>query len=331
MAAFPIIDTHLHLWDPLNLCYPWLDGIPLLKQSYLLEGYCAATAGLNIERMVFLQCEVDFSQAMQEAKWVTELAQKDPRIEGIVPWAPLEKGRAARPDLEKLAQIELTGISHHTGITSNRVSGGADIPVCHKCHVFPGRQECLPHRGEKNRLVKGIRRIIQFEPDPEFCLQPGFVEGVRILPEFDFSFDICIAHHQMANTLKFVRQCPEVSFILDHIAKPDIRHQVFEPWKTHLKEFAAMPNVYCKMSGLVVEADMERWTPGDLRPYIDHVLDCFGFDRVMFGGDWPVVLQASTYLRWVETLQAAVAGCSDEEKRKLFHDNAINFYRLGNQ
>ena len=284
MAAFPIVDTHLHLWNPEYLRYPWLDGIPLLNQQYLPEGYSAATASLNIERMVFLQCEVDFLQALDEANWVTQLAQSDPRIEGIIPWAPLEKGRAARPNLETLAQ---------------------------------------------NKLVKGIRRIIQFEPDPEFCLQRDFIEGVWMLPEFGFSFDICINHSQMANTLKFVRQCPEVSMILDHIGKPDIRHQVFEPWKTYLKEFAALPNVRCKMSGLVVEADMEKWTKEDLRPYIDHVLDCFGFDRVMFGGDWPVVLQASTYAHWVETLQWAVAGCSDEERRKLFHDNAIEFYRLG--
>ena len=284
MAVLPIVDTHLHLWDPNNLRYAWLDGIPLLNQKYLPEGYQADTASLNVEKMVFLQCEVDFAQALDEAAWVTSLAKTDPRIEAIVPWAPLEMGRAARPDLETLAE---------------------------------------------NKLVKGIRRIIQFEPDPEFCLQPGFIEGVRMLPEFGFSFDICINHSQMANTLKFVRQCPEVSFILDHIGKPDIRYQVFEPWKTHMKEFAALPNVYCKMSGLVVEADMEKWTKEDLRPYIDHVLDCFGFDRMMFGGDWPVVLQASTYARWVETLEWAVAGCSDEERRKLFHDNAIEFYRLG--
>jgi L-fuconolactonase len=284
MAAFPIVDTHLHLWDPKHLRYSWLDGIPLLNQPYLLEGYSGATASLNIERMVFLQCEVDFAQALDEAKWVAGLAETDPRIEGIVPWAPLEKGRAARPDLEALAPIG---------------------------------------------LVKGIRRIIQFEPDPEFCLQPGFIEGARMLPEFGFSFDICINHAQMPNTLKFVRHCPGVSMILDHIGKPDIRHQAFEPWKTRLKQFAELPNVWCKMSGLVVEADMEHWTPEDLRPYIDHVLDCFGFDRVMFGGDWPVVLQASTYARWVETLQAAVAGCSDEERRKLFYDNAVAFYRLG--
>ena len=105
--------------------------------------------------------------------------------------------------------------------------------------------------------------------------------------------------------IEFVRQCPEVPFILDHIGKPDIRNRVFDPWKDELKTLAEMPNVYCKVSGLVTEADMERWTPEDLKPYIDHVIACFGIDRVMYGGDWPVAFQATEYPRWVETLSWA--------------------------
>jgi L-fuconolactonase len=283
MPDFPIVDTHLHLWNPGQFRYPWLDDIPLLNKPYLLEDYNRATGPVQVEKMVFLQCEVEPSQFMQEAAWITELAGQDTRIQGMVPWAPLELGDEARPHLERLAQ---------------------------------------------NPLVKGIRRIIQFEPDSAFCLRPGFVEGVQALPDYNFSFDICITHPQMANTIRMVEQCPEVSFILDHIGKPDIKQQLFEPWRTELRQLAAFPNVWCKISGLVTEADHQRWTREDLKPYIDHVIDCFGFDRVLYGGDWPVAYQAAEYPRWVETLAWAVEGCSPQELRQLFHDNAIQFYRL---
>jgi L-fuconolactonase len=281
MLDFPIIDTHLHLWNPSLLRYPWLDGDPLLNQPYLLPDYQAATAGVTVERMVFVQCEADFAQFRQEAEWV--LAQPDPRIAGIVAWAPLENGDAARADLDTLAA---------------------------------------------HPRIKGIRRIIQFEPDMEFCLRPGFVKGVQALADYGLSFDICINHLQMPNAIRLVRQCPNVRFILDHIGKPDIKNHLLDPWRAHIQAFAALPNVWCKVSGLVVEADWQRWTADDLRPYLDHVLTSFGADRVMFGGDWPVVLRAARWRQWVDTLDAATAAASADERRKLFHDNAVAFYRL---
>ena len=283
MLNFPIVDTHLHLWDPGYLRYPWLDGNALLNKPYLLDDYNHATGPVAVEKMVFLQCECDPAQFMDEAAWVTELASTEPRIQGIVPWAPLELGDGARPHLEALAQ---------------------------------------------NPLIKGIRRIIQFEADPDFCLRPDFVRGVQALADYGLSFDICIHHGQMANTIQLVGQCPNVQFILDHIGKPDIKQQQLDPWRSELRQLASFPNVWCKMSGLVTEADHQRWQPVDLQPYIDHVLEVFGFDRVMYGGDWPVAYQATSYPRWVATLADAVAGVSADELRKLFRDNAIAFYRL---
>jgi L-fuconolactonase len=284
MVDFPIVDTHLHLWDPKYLRYPWLDAIALLNKPYLLADYRRACGPVQVEKMVFLQCEVEFSQFQEEADWVTLLAQKeDARIAGLVPWAPLELGDGARPALEKLAA---------------------------------------------NPLVKGIRRIIQFEPDPQFCLRPDFVRGVQALPAYGLHFEICIDYTQFANTIKLVQQCPNVTFILDHIGKPNIKDHVLEPWKQEMVLLAELPNVWCKMSGLVTEADHKHWTREDLRPYIDHVLDTFGFDRTMYGGDWPVAYQAAEYPRWVETLAWAVAGCTDAEQRKLFRENALKFYRL---
>ena len=176
--------------------------------------------------------------------------------------------------------------------------------------------------------VKGVRRMIQLEPDLEFCVRPEFVRGVQLLERYGLSFDICISHIQMANTIELVRQCPNVQFVLDHIGKPDIAAGLMEPWKAELAELARIPNVRCKLSGTVTEADHEGWTPNDLRPYIDHVVESFGFDRVMFGGDWPVVLLAAPYTRWVETLESALSGSSEDELRMVFRDNAIEFYRL---
>ena len=276
-----IVDTHLHLWDPDRIRYPWLADVPRLNRPYLLADYRAATAGIPIERMVFLQCECDPLVYRQEADWVTELAGQDNRIQGIVPWAPLEKGAGARAELAALAQT---------------------------------------------KLVKGIRRIIQFESDPVFCVRPDFVKGVQLLAEFDLHFEICIkGDEQFANTLQLVRQCPQTRFILDHIGKPFIKEQRIEPWGRSVRELAELPNVWCKISGLANEADLEHWQPADLQPYLDHVVACFGFDRVMFGGDWPVCTLATSYRRWFETLDAQYPA---HAKRKLFHDNALKFYRL---
>jgi L-fuconolactonase len=283
MPNFPIVDTHLHIWDLQRLRYPWLASVPGLNRNHLITDYRQACGPVQVAKMVFLQCECDPAQFQEEADWVTEVARTDPRIRGIVPWAPLEQGDAAETDLARLAA---------------------------------------------NPLIKGIRRIIQFEADPEFCLRPDFVRGVQRLPRHGLSFDICINHQQLANTLKLVRQCPNVRFIMDHIAKPDIKGGRLDPWRAELRELAQLPNVCCKLSGLVTEADLQKWTAADLRPYIDHVMDCFGFDRVIFGGDWPVATQATDYPRWVATVDDALKGCSPDELHKLYVRNAEVFYRV---
>src|SRR3954470_13875719 len=273
MPSFAIVDTHLHIWDLRRLRYPWLASVPMLNRNHLIEDYRRACGSVQVAKMVFLQCECDFAQFQEESDWVTEVARVDPRIRGIVPWAPLEKGDAAGDALAKLAS---------------------------------------------NPLVKGIRRIIQFEADPEFCLQPDFIRGVQALHGHGLTFDLCINHLQLPNTIKLVRQCPNVMFVLDHIAKPDIKAGKLDPWRAHIRDLAMLPNTWCKISGLVTEADHQKWTPADLQPYLDHVIACFGFDRVMFGGDWPVSTQATDYPRWVNTLDAALKGASGDELKKLY-------------
>ncbi|HLW92759.1 MAG TPA: amidohydrolase family protein [Roseiarcus sp.] len=180
----------------------------------------------------------------------------------------------------------------------------------------------------KLSIVRGVRRLIQNQPDPDFALRPAVLDGLKLLPKYNLSFDICIFHHQLPNTLEMVRRCPEVAFVLDHIAKPGIKAGLLDPWRRHMREMAALPNVVCKLSGVTTEADHASWTREQLRPYIDHVIECFGVDRIMYGGDWPVSELAGTYGQWVDTLDLATASMTPIEKRKLFRDNAIKAYRL---
>ena len=178
------------------------------------------------------------------------------------------------------------------------------------------------------RRTRGVRRLIQNQSDPEFVLKPGFLDALKLLPKYDLVFDICIFHNQLPNTLEMVRRCPEVSFVLDHIAKPGIKAGLIDPWRGHIRQLAALPNVVCKLSGVTTEADHEAWTRDQLKPYIDHILSSFGPDRVMYGGDWPVSELAGAYTQWLETLDWATASLSSSDKRKLFRDNAIKAYRL---
>ena len=149
-----------------------------------------------------------------------------------------------------------------------------------------------------------------------------------MLAEYDLSFDITIDHLQLKDTIRMVAQCPDVSFILDHIGKPNIKDHLLDPWREEIKELASFENVLCKISGMVTEADHEKWTPDHLAPYVDHVLDVFGADRVVFGGDWPVATFATTYPRWVDTLDSLTRDLTLADKRNLWADNARRFYRL---
>lgn len=283
MVAFPIVDSHVHLYDPANLTYPEITRVEALRRAFYPREYTAACGPVDVGEIVFLEVAVADHQCVEEALWVRDQVRIDPRIGAIVANLPLEKGAAIEPDLQRLREIP---------------------------------------------LVRGLRRLIQSQADPEFCLQPSFIEAVNMLPAFGFSFDICIYHHQFANALQFVKQCPNVSFVLDHIGKPGIKDGLMEPWRTHMRELAAHPNVMCKISGVATEADHTNWTPDQLRPYIDHAIEAFGFDRVMFGGDWPVATLAVDYPQWVAIVEDAVSGCSADEVANLFRDNARRFYRL---
>jgi L-fuconolactonase len=283
MPDFPIVDAHVHLYDPGVIRYGWMKGKPVLDQPRLMAQLDAARGPGAIEALVWVEVGADPGQYLQEASFIDGLARTDRRIRAMVAAAPLERGAAVTPDLEKLAAHGLT---------------------------------------------RGIRRLLQDEPDDAFCLRPGFVEGVRLLARHGLSFDLCVYHRQLPGAVELVRRCPEVRFVLDHAGKPGIRGGLPEPWRTHIAELAALPNVWCKLSGLITEADHANWTREHLRPYIDNVIERFGFARVMFGSDWPVSEQTHPYDEWVEIVDQALVDASDDERRKVFRDNAIAFYRI---
>lgn len=180
-------------------------------------------------------------------------------------------------------------------------------------------------------LIKGVRRNLQGEGDLGYCLQAPFIQGVQLLAEYGYSFDVCIRHEQLPAVTELVRRCPGVTFILDHCGKPNIREHMLDPWRMNLERLAALPNICCKLSGLPTEANLQRWQFTDLFPYAMHALTVFGEQRILFGGDWPVLLQAGSYKTWYEMVRHFTANLSETAQHAIWHENAKHYYRLGSE
>lgn len=176
-------------------------------------------------------------------------------------------------------------------------------------------------------LVKGIRDNIQNNP-PGFALQDSFVRGVEEVHERGLHFELCLKHHQLAETIELVRRCPDGRFVLDHCAKPDIRAGLREPWLTQMRAIAELPNVDCKISGLVTEADWEKWRPEEVLWYARKSAEAFGPSRIMFGSDWPVNEVAGGFVRWFRLAEELAAAWSLERRQGFFCKNAERVYRL---
>ena len=283
MFDLPIVDSHVHLWDPAKLRYPWLESLPALNRPFLPLDLLTAVGETRLEKIIFVEAGSEPSSNLAEVDWVCALAKQEPRLRGIVAHAPVEQGEAVRADLAKLAS---------------------------------------------RPLVKGVRRNLQSEHDNDFCTRPNFVAGVKLLAEHHFTFDLCIRAGQLSGVTKLARRIPEVTFVLDHLGKPNVRERLLEPWSRDLKNFAVLPNVVCKISGLATEADWKTWQPADLKAYLETAADCFSFDRLIFGSDWPVATLATTYQRWHDTVQNVFSTASASDLEKLFKTNAERTYRV---
>lgn len=176
--------------------------------------------------------------------------------------------------------------------------------------------------------LKSVRHVVQGEPDDAFILRDDFNRGIRELRKFSLVYDILIFERHLPQTIEFVDAHPNQVFVLDHIAKPRIKEALFESWNKNMRELAKRPNVYCKVSGMVTEADFTTWTESQLQPYFDTVLEAFGPRRLMFGSDWPVCLVACGYARWHKLVSEWVGELSRDEQARVLGGTAIEAYKL---
>lgn len=177
-------------------------------------------------------------------------------------------------------------------------------------------------------LLVGIRHLVQGEADPQWLSRPDVRRALKAVADAGLRYDLLTYPHQLPSAIDTVRALPDAVFVLDHVSKPPIASGELEPWASHVRELAAEPNVFCKLSGMVTEADPEAWTVESLRPYVDVVLDAFGPSRIMFGSDWPVCLLVATYTQVADAAAELVGQLSSDEQDEVFGGTAIRAYQL---
>ncbi|HTY87293.1 MAG TPA: amidohydrolase [Candidatus Acidoferrum sp.] len=187
---------------------------------------------------------------------------------------------------------------------------------------FPAYLESILHP-----KLKGLRRVLHTQPD-ELSQTPLFVRNLARLVQPGLTFDLCVLARQLPLAAKLVRQLPDVQFVLDHCGIPDIKGNGLDPWRQHIRELAQFPNLACKISGVVAYGGSPPVNAKAIQPFVEHCLECFGWDRVMFGGDWPVCNLTSTLGRWVEMAKEIVRTESTERRQKFFAGNAERIYQL---
>ena len=179
-----------------------------------------------------------------------------------------------------------------------------------------------------NTNLKSIRHVLQDEADEKYMLHKDFNEGIKALKQYGFVYDILIFEKHLPQTIEFVDLHPNQVFILNHIAKPRIKDTILSPWRENITELARRENVYCKISGMVTEADLKHWTEEQLQPYMEIVLKAFGTNRLLFGSDWPVCLVACEYRRWITIVRDFLSALSMDEQDNIFTNNPLRAYNL---
>jgi predicted TIM-barrel fold metal-dependent hydrolase len=185
------------------------------------------------------------------------------------------------------------------------------------------------NRFRSNRYLKGLRQVLHNQGNPAgFCLSREFQRGIRLLGERNLSFDLCMRPGELGDAARLIEACPQTRFILDHCGNGNVKARDLTQWRRDMERVARHRNVVCKVSGILASARPGRWTADDLAPIINHTIEVFGPDRVMFGGDWPVCTLGGSYRQWVEALRQIVRDRPLADRRLLFHDNAVRFYGL---
>jgi L-fuconolactonase len=290
-SAIPIVDTHQHLWDLSKLQLQWLS--PPLDRSFVTKDYLEATQGLNVVKAVYMEVAVPPSQRLQEAEYVIELCRQP----GSVTCAAVLAGSPAEEGFEQYV---------------TQFKGGP--------------------------YVKGVRGSFS---SAQQMSDKHVVQNLRRLGELGMRFDLNVAPASLAEAAQLASECPDTRFVLDHCGNADpvaffpagrtpprpAQHSS-EQWRRDIGKLAAKSNVICKISGIVSRVPGTPLAADDLAPIINHCLDAFGPDRVVFAGDWPVCLRGMPLRDWVGLLKTVVAHRPERDQRKLFHDNAVKFYAL---
>lgn len=180
----------------------------------------------------------------------------------------------------------------------------------------------------ENPKLVGLRHIVQSEPDNRFLLQPDFLRGLSLLEEFDLAYDILIHPRHLPVAAEFAGRFPRQRFVLDHLAKPPIKSGSLSPWEKGIRDLASFPNVYCKLSGMVTEADWQNWKPEDMKPYLDVAFESFGTHRLMIGSDWPVCTLAGSYARVMQAVKDYLATFSKDVNDAILGGTAQEFWKL---
>lgn len=183
------------------------------------------------------------------------------------------------------------------------------------------------YRYSETKAIKGFRHILQAET-PGFMLQSNFIEGLKALKPFEFTYDILVYHKQLPEVIQLLEQLPDQKFIIDHCGKPAIGNEDIKKWEHNLQTIAQHQNVYCKVSGLATEATWHKWAKEDLVPYLDVAIDSFGLERVVFGSDWPVVYTSASYGKWFNVIREYMQQFDKDQQNNFFSENARRFYNL---
>lgn len=296
----PIIDTHLHIWDLKRFKLPEIESYGKLKRNFLLNDVVHAIENLDVEKIVYMEVNLIEEQKYSEAQYITEICERD------------------------------------------------DNPVC--AAFIGGNPLSWSFRDyaglfKDNNRIKGVRHVLHPPAVKRgTCLENGFIDNVKFLGEIGLRFCICIRPSELNDALKLADLCPETSFVLDHCgnavpaivnasaAEGEYGSGIFkhdrDQWLRDIEELAKRENVVCKISGLLFKTPADSVTPKFLSATINHCLDAFGPDRVMFGSNWPVCTLSATYEKWVGVLLDVIQNRSDEDKRKLFYENAKRIYGL---
>ena len=293
----PIVDTHQHLWDLEQFSLPWLADVEALNNNYRMDDYQRATAESGVAKTVYMEVDVAPEQRLAEVDFVSDLCARDdnPMAGAVISGSPGD-------------------------------AGFADYMA----------------RFSDNAYVKGVRQVLHVPSAARgTCVEPRFVEGMHLLGSMGKCFDLCMRPSELGDAVALVEQCSDTLFIVDHCgnADPQIVSGDVEPdlenpfshdrqqWMDDMQALGAHDNVVCKLSGIVARAP-QGWTAETLAPTVEHCIASFGADGAVFGGDWPVCTLGAPLGEWVAALRQIVKGHSEEDQRRILHDNAVRLYGL---